>query len=1056
MKKTWNVVTVLALLGMLRAPGAGAFAATDGSYSLSEISPSWDGTDANRLKARTAYYDYTYGDEVSLSYTLPWTFNFYGQSFSQIDVDSNGNVWFGTSGASHSFNLANTGRGAVISAWNNDLSSHFYGGVFVQHKTDPERVVIEWQTETYTEEGYSRLNNFETVIFPSGDIRVDYKVFFTEAGKDFGSGISKGDGVSFQSITTTFNNAYNLAGRSFSFTLPDTVAPALTLHTLPDNSVTKNPVLNITGGVSDAGSGLSSLVINGVPLTVNPDGSFNYDLTLAVGPNTIAAIATDNANNQATDQRTIVFDPNAPTLAIAVSGSGAGTVTSSPLGISCGSACSATFASAETITLTAAPASGSTFAGWSGGGCSGKEPCTITLPGDTTVYAIFAPTPPTITQPPNEWVNMGPEGVSATVVTIDPHDSQTVYLGTSNAGVFRSADAGATWSDISSDLPPYAQIYPLVASYDPVLQETILYAGTADGIFKSSNGGANWLLKNDGYTEAGYENTPVAMVVDPSSPMVLYVARGYGHHLVYKSTNGGETWAPLNVPTGFSYDNAVSMTVDPTTTPATLYLGTDFSGIYRSSDGGLSWSQANSGLPSGSYGYIGIVGPIAVDPTSVPVTLYARVFNDGARTYKGTVNTDGSVSWAEYTSTTLPGDAVIITVNTNRNPAYIYASGSGLHRSTNHGLSWETLQDAFTGSVPQPYNLTIEANQAQDTVYFPAASGIYKSIDSGANWIRSNNGIRATSVVAFAIDPGDPAILYAQLSSNKLVKSENGGLDWTETGLNPPWPANSSPRALLVDPTTVPSTVYAGSYKGIYRSTDGGATWQAFSDGLPIYSRDINKLIRDPRTNTIFASGYSSGIYRLNKSTGGSGTWQSLLYWNVYDFAVDPGDANNIYAGYGAVYKSNNGGTSWSTLVNGWPEVDCDSGCTGYADAFNLAVDPFNSGILYATSGDGLYRWDDTAMSWTRIVPDVGPVGGSDVPLFDPTVMGTMYLATDNGVFKSIDSGSTWQALGGADRVFYDGTYSSTLLTFDPLNPLILYATMRNQGSGVLRFVPGQ
>src|SRR6266498_1379757 len=166
MNKT-GIMVAIAFLGLLLFPWSGASAATDGFYQLSEVTNAWDGTDANRTKVRSADYAYTYGDETSLTYTLPWAINFYGLSYSQINVDTNGNVWFGTTGFANSFNLANNGRGPVIAAWNNDLSSYYYGGVFVQHKTNPERMVIEWQAETYTEEGYYLPNDFEVVLFPN-------------------------------------------------------------------------------------------------------------------------------------------------------------------------------------------------------------------------------------------------------------------------------------------------------------------------------------------------------------------------------------------------------------------------------------------------------------------------------------------------------------------------------------------------------------------------------------------------------------------------------------------------------------------------------------------------------------------------------------------------------------------------------------------------------------------------------------------------------------------------------------------------------------------------
>jgi hypothetical protein len=91
-----RLFVLLTLLLLATIPSA--FAATDGFYTLSLTTAPWDGTDENRLVSTS-----TYGDEATITYNLPWPFTFYGQSYSQITVDTNGNIWFGSSGAVHSF-----------------------------------------------------------------------------------------------------------------------------------------------------------------------------------------------------------------------------------------------------------------------------------------------------------------------------------------------------------------------------------------------------------------------------------------------------------------------------------------------------------------------------------------------------------------------------------------------------------------------------------------------------------------------------------------------------------------------------------------------------------------------------------------------------------------------------------------------------------------------------------------------------------------------------------------------------------------------------------------
>ncbi|GFE56720.1 hypothetical protein [Geobacter sp. AOG1] len=313
MKKTGIVVTILVLVGALLLPWSGAWAATDGFYQLSETTAAWDGTDESRTKAPTPDYNYTYGDESSVTYSLPWVFTFYGQSYGAITADTNGNVWFTAAGSAHSFNLTTTGRGPVIAAWNNDLSSYFYGGVFVQHKTNPERVVVEWQTETYTEQGYYRPNTFEVVIFQNGTVRFDYKSFTTAYGKDFESGISKGDGSTPLNITANYGNVSSLAGRSFVIGVPPIV------NVDPHAPLTNGSSATFNGSMTEGATVSATVNTTAVVGTVSYPTATTWSLTvngLMEGENVLAITATNQSGISTTTQKTVTRDSTPPTVHI--------------------------------------------------------------------------------------------------------------------------------------------------------------------------------------------------------------------------------------------------------------------------------------------------------------------------------------------------------------------------------------------------------------------------------------------------------------------------------------------------------------------------------------------------------------------------------------------------------------------------------------------------------------------------------------------------------------------------------------------------------------------
>ncbi len=157
-------------------------------YQLTQLtSAEWHGTIADRLQAEVSdSYQFDYGDDAVVSFTLPWSFNINGTNYAEIIADTDGHIWFDA-----------TGSGPQIAVWNTDLDSYYQGGVFVQHKTNPERVVVQWQTETAIHAGYGRVNNIEAVLFSDGKIQINYSQVSTFATHDAGSGIYDGNRWSY-------------------------------------------------------------------------------------------------------------------------------------------------------------------------------------------------------------------------------------------------------------------------------------------------------------------------------------------------------------------------------------------------------------------------------------------------------------------------------------------------------------------------------------------------------------------------------------------------------------------------------------------------------------------------------------------------------------------------------------------------------------------------------------------------------------------------------------------------------------------------------------------
>ncbi len=188
-------------------------------YELTEVDPLWNGSPDNSDDGI---------DDGFIAHTMPWPFAFYGRTYTQASIDYNGSIWFEFEGSDHSFDLATGGgHGPVISAWNNNLSTVKYGRVRVRDLTSPDRVVIGWYAvETYECYKCDWGASFEVVLYPDGNIQFNYEHFDSAYARgssgsaDSGSGISKGDGQSFESLTDEFGPVYSLlmdypGGRSF-------------------------------------------------------------------------------------------------------------------------------------------------------------------------------------------------------------------------------------------------------------------------------------------------------------------------------------------------------------------------------------------------------------------------------------------------------------------------------------------------------------------------------------------------------------------------------------------------------------------------------------------------------------------------------------------------------------------------------------------------------------------------------------------------------------------------------------------------------------------------
>jgi photosystem II stability/assembly factor-like uncharacterized protein len=294
------------------------------------------------------------------------------------------------------------------------------------------------------------------------------------------------------------------------------------------------------------------------------------------------------------------------------------------------------------------------------------------------------------------------------------------------------------------------------------------------------------------WTRAGLEGKIVtALAVDPSNPSTLYAVAQLGG--IWKSGNGGQSWSASS--TGYTGDIAAFLGVAPST-PSTLYVGSN-TGVFRSTDAGATWSQRNGNLPNPR------VFAMAIDPAD-PSVLYVSVDAAGGGVYR---SADAGGSW---TARPLPVPSNSVTTLTTRGTDVFAGWANVLWKSGNSGASWTIpYPDILPGSI-----LSIAAPPGEsDVVVGVNQRGTYRSTSSPApDWISTKTGLTSFKISSLAVRPGDPAAIFgAANGGGGVFRSGDGGRSWEPlaAGL-----ANSDVYALAFDSTG--RFLYAGTGDGVF------------------------------------------------------------------------------------------------------------------------------------------------------------------------------------------------------------------------------------------------
>jgi len=644
------------------------------------------------------------------------------------------------------------------------------------------------------------------------------------------------------------------------------------------------------------------------------------------------------------------------------------------------------------------------------------------------------------------WTNIGPTNSAGMTKSLafDPTNGSVIYAGAVAGGVWKTTNAGSSWSALTDLVIPDLSVGSIAV--DPNSHNTI-YVGSGDpsvatdgfpgtGLYKSTDGGSTWAVIGASKLPGGVNK----VLVDPNNSSIILAASYDNNRGLYRSIDAGVTFTKVFPTTknsdGIIWDIEAGQVIAG---KQILYCiegnnpgySSNECGMYKSVDDGATWAKiSNAGLPAGNQ-----IGKAAIAiPKNELTKIYCLMANP-AGDIDGTTNlpglwksTDGGFTFTQVK--TVPStlfntgngaqgwyDLYLgITPSTTTNDT-LYIGGIEAYYSFNSGTNWTAYSSYQLNNGLHVDNQSIAIDPTNSrNVFVGTDGGVYRSTDAGMDWSYRSNGFETMRFYHIGLDAKDNLRTYGGAQDQgiwKLTSGQSSSFIFGGDGFQP-----------IVDPTNSNVLYVEGTFGDVYQSTDGGNNFssidaQEFVQGPNFEPSDWETpFVMAPKNHQTLFEGRERLWFTQDEGLSWNTASNYFTYNNqnylIESIGLSPSDAGYYYVGLegGKIQVTTNGGSTWTDRSSGIPNGTVHS----------IVCHPTNAswalaGIqVYSSSAARVMLTTNAGASWTNVSGGTGkalpgvPVNCLAIDSTDPSHV--WYAATDNGIYYTRDAGTSWSIAG--------------------------------------------